>query len=165
LQAGNTRIQSEKEKHRKELKPMKYLQKENVQILEHSADWKEAIRSSVGLLEKGNYVTQSYKEAVIDNVTNLGPYICIAPHVAMPHARPEQGALATQIAITLFREEVVFTREDARANLFIALSAADSDSHLELLAKISELLQMRAVPAGYHHACAEPFTSEICFIG
>ena len=120
---------------------MKYLQKENVQILEHSADWKEAIRSSVGLLEKGNYVTRSYKEAVIDNVTNLGPYICIAPHVAMPHARPEQGALATQIAITLFREEVVFTREDARANLFIALSAADSDSHLELLAKISELLQ------------------------
>ena len=58
----------------------------------------------------------------------------------MPHARPEQGALLTQIAVTLFRNEVTFTREDATANLFISL-AADSDSHLQVLVKISELLQ------------------------
>ncbi len=120
---------------------MEYLIKDNVQILDDAADWQEAIRLSVGLLERGHFVTAEYKEAVVENVTNLGPYICIAPHVAMPHARPEQGALTTQIAITLFRNEVTFAREDAKANLFIALSAADSESHLELLTKISELLQ------------------------
>ena len=59
----------------------------------------------------------------------------------MPHARPEQGALLTQIAVTLFRNEVTFTRDDAKANLFITLSAADADSHLQVLVKISELLQ------------------------
>ena len=64
-----------------------------------------------------------------------------SPHVAMPHARPEQGALKTQIAVTLFRKEITFTREDATAKLFITLSAADSDSHLQVLVKISELLQ------------------------
>ena len=86
-------------------------------------------------------MTADYKEAIIANVENLGPYICIAPHVAMPHARPEQGALKTQIAVTLFRKEVVFNREDARAILFISLAAADADSHLSMLMKISELLQ------------------------
>ena len=120
---------------------MNLLLEENVQILDGAADWKDAIRKSTEPLERGNFVTADYKEGIIQNVENLGPYICIAPHVAMPHARPEQGALKTQIAVTLFRNEVTFTRADAKANLFITLSAADSDSHLQVLVKISELLQ------------------------
>lgn len=120
---------------------MNLLLEENVQILDSAADWKDAIRKSTEPLERGNFVTADYKEGIIRNVENLGPYIYIAPHVAMPHARPEQGALKTQIAVTLFRNEVTFTREDAKANLFITLSAADSDSHLQVLVKISELLQ------------------------
>ena len=102
---------------------MNLLKAENVQILDHAADWKEAIIQSVLPLEKGGFVTEEYKQAVVANVEEFGPYICIAPHVAMPHARPEQGALQTQVAVTLFREEVSFEREDARANLFIALAA------------------------------------------
>jgi len=117
------------------------LKAENVQILEGATDWKEAIRKSTEPLERGGFVTADYKEGIIQNVETLGPYICIAPHVAMPHARPEQGALKTQIAVTLFRKEIIFTREDATAKLFITLSAADSDSHLQVLVKISELLQ------------------------
>ena len=120
---------------------MKLLLEENVQILEGAHDWRDAIRKSTAPLERGNFVTADYKEGIIANVEKLGPYICIAPHVAMPHARPEQGALKTQIAVTLFRNEVTFTRKDATANLFITLSAADADSHLQVLVKISELLQ------------------------
>ena len=66
------------------------------------------------------------------------------PHVALPHARPEQGAVRSQVAVTLFREEVVFDgfdRDDARANLFISLAASDNNSHLDVLMKISEVLQ------------------------
>ena len=85
---------------------MNLLKAENVQILDHAADWKEAIIQSVLPLEKGGFVTEEYKQAVVANVEEFGPYICIAPHVAMPHARPEQGALQTQVAVTLFREEV-----------------------------------------------------------
>ena len=120
------------------------LLKENVQILDGADDWKDAVRKSAKPLESGNFITANYAEAIISNVEELGPYICIAPHVAMPHARPEQGALKTQIAVTLFRNEIVFNRDDARANLFITLSAADADSHLEMLVKISELLQDEA---------------------
>ena len=120
---------------------MELLKAENVQILDSATDWRDAIRKSTEPLEKDNFVTADYKEGIIANVENLGPYIVIAPHVAMPHARPEQGALKTQIAVTLFRKEVTFNREDAKAKLFITLSAADSDSHLQVLVKISELLQ------------------------
>ena len=120
---------------------MELLKAENVQILESAADWKDAIRKSTELLEKGNFVTADYKEGIIENVEKLWPYIVIAPHVAMPHARPDQGALKTQIAVTLFRNEVSFPREDTSAKIFITLAAADSYSHLNVLLKIVELFQ------------------------
>ena len=56
------------------------LKAENVQILDGVADWKEAIRKSTEPLERGGFVTADYKEGIIANVENLGPYICIAPH-------------------------------------------------------------------------------------
>ncbi len=120
---------------------MNLIKESNVQILEGASDWKEAVCQSVAPLERDGVVTESYKEAIIENVEQLGPYICIAPHVALPHARPEQGAVKSQIAVTLFRREVDFNREDAKASLFISLAAADSESHLDALMQITDILQ------------------------
>lgn len=113
---------------------------ENVQICEKANDWREAIKISVQPLEQGGYVKSCYKDGIIENVEKLGPYIVIADEIAMPHARPEQGAVETQISITLFREGVQFEGKEITARLFVTLSAKDSDSHLEALVKISELL-------------------------
>ena len=129
-------IKSERRKNNMDL-----LDRKNVKILERAADWKDAVRKSVMPLEEGGYVKPEYKEAIISGIEKLGPYIVIAPSIALPHARAEQGVLKSQIAITLFRNEVQFNREDAAAQLFVALAAADSDSHLKALMFISELLQ------------------------
>lgn len=120
---------------------MNLIKESNVQILDGAADWKDAVCQSIAPLEMGGFVTEAYKKAIIENVEQLGPYICIAPHIALPHARPEQGVLESQIAVTLFRREVDFNREDASANLFIALAAADSNSHLDVLMQITDILQ------------------------
>ena len=49
--------------------------------------------------------------------------------------------MKSQIAITLFRNEVKFDKEDIVARLFLTLAATDSSSHLNALMKISEILQ------------------------
>lgn len=92
-------------------------------------------------LEEEGYVKAEYKEAIISGVEKLGPYIIVAPSIALPHARPEQGVIKSQIAITLFRQEVQFEKKDSAAQLFVALAASDSDSHVEALMTISEILQ------------------------
>lgn len=84
---------------------MELLKKENVQICDAAADWKEAIRTAVKPLEEHGYVEARYKEEIISNVEKMGPYIVIADNIALPHARPEQGALKTQIGVTLFRKD------------------------------------------------------------
>lgn len=120
---------------------MDLLERKNVRILEKADDWKDAIRKSVLPLEESGCVTEEYKEAIIAGVENLGSYIIVAPSIALPHARPEQGVVKSQIAITLFRNEVQFDKEDSTAQLFVTLGAADSDSHLNALMTISEILQ------------------------
>ena len=127
---------------------MDLLKRENVQICEKADDWREAIRTSVLPLEKGGYAEPRYKEEIIKNLEKLGPYIIIADDVALPHARPEQGAIQTQMAVTLFRQDVAFDEEDATARLFISLVANDSDSHLNALMQMSELLGDEAVLNG-----------------
>lgn len=119
---------------------MNLLKRENVQICESAKDWRDAIRIAVKPLEEHGYVEPRYKEEIISNVENMGPYIVIADNIALPHARPEQGALETQIGVTLFRQNIVFDGKDMPARLFITLAAKDSDSHLDALMEISELL-------------------------
>ena len=120
---------------------MELLKQENVQICEKAADWEEAIRISVEPLEKGGYVTPEYKEQIIANVKELGPYIVLTEDIALPHARPEQGVLDSQLAITLFRNPVAFNQDHTSTRLFIALAANDGEKHLNALASVMELFQ------------------------
>lgn len=119
---------------------VKLLKQENVQIIESASDWQEAIRLSVLPLEKGGYVKKCYKGNIIQAIEKLGPYILIAENIALPHARPEQGTIKTQIAVTLFRKDVAFEGRSVTARLFITLAAEDDSSHLNTLMKLSELL-------------------------
>lgn len=119
---------------------MGLLKQENVQICDTADNWREAIKISVLPLEKSGYVESCYKDGIIENIEKLGPYIIIADHIALPHARPEQGAIETQIGITLFRKDIEFEGREAKAKLFVTLAAKDSNSHLDALVQISELL-------------------------
>jgi len=120
---------------------MDLLDQENVIIREAAADWKDAIRISVKPLEERGFVEPEYKEAIIANVEALGAYIVIAPHVALPHARPEQGVIKSQLAVTLFRKGVKFENKETPVKLFIVLAAENNDSHLETLVMLSEILK------------------------
>ncbi|MGS6325003.1 PTS sugar transporter subunit IIA, partial [Enterobacter hormaechei] len=59
---------------------------------------------------------------------------------AMPHARPECGALKTGMSLTLLKQEVQFADDNEPVKLLIGLSAADADSHIDAIQALSELL-------------------------
>ena len=120
---------------------MELLKQENVQICEGDMDWEEAIRTSVEPLEKGGYVSSEYKEQIISNVKELGPYIVLTEDIALPHARPEQGVIKSQLAVTLFRNPVAFNEDYPSTKLFVALAARDGEEHLNALASIMKLFQ------------------------
>ena len=91
-------------------------------------------------LLRNDYVNEDYVQAIKDSTLNNGPYYILAPGVAMPHARPEFGALKTGMSLTLLKEGVTFSDTNEPVKLLIGLSAADADSHIGAIHALSELL-------------------------
>ena len=113
---------------------------ENIQILESVSDWKEAVHVSVRPLVISGYVEERYIQGIIDNTLQYGPYYVLAPEIALPHARPEQGVILKQLSITVLRNPIRFTSDGYDVRLLIALAAEDGASHLEALKAVAEII-------------------------
>lgn len=112
-----------------------------VRMEKSAKDWEDAVRISTQDLLEGGYIKASYVDGIIDCVKEYGPYIVIAPDIALPHARPEKGALKVGYSITRFEEPVRFAEDgSADARLFISLSCVHDDTHILMLQEIVEIL-------------------------
>jgi PTS system ascorbate-specific IIA component len=116
------------------------IQQKNIRIIDEVADWKEAISQAVSPLIENGYVETRYVDSIIENTEKYGPYYVIAPNIALPHARPEQGVLKKQLGILLLKHPVKFSSDGFDVRLLITLAASDSESHLQTLAKLSDIL-------------------------
>ncbi|MDD2980938.1 MAG: PTS sugar transporter subunit IIA [Hespellia sp.] len=103
------------------------------------SDWREAIRLvAQPLLEKG-CIKESYIDAMIQNVIDNGPYIIIMPGFAMPHARPECGALKNGMSVLKLKEAVQFPG-DEDVQVLVSFSGVDPEEHLNMISKLAETL-------------------------
>lgn len=103
--------------------------------------WRGAIRHAGQLLVNAGAAEPRYVEAMIRACEELGAYIVIAPGIALPHARPEDGALKNNFAAVTLSSPVNFGDADNDpVSLVVAFSAVDAKSHLESLSKLAKLL-------------------------
>ncbi len=106
-----------------------------------ASDWEEAVRASGDLLVQTGAATSEYIEAMVRNVREIGPYIVIAPGVAMPHARPEDGSIEVAISMVRLSTPVAFGHQaNDPVDLVFALAAVDSEAHLTAIVQLSEFL-------------------------
>jgi len=93
------------------------------------------------LLEQGK-VQSSYLEAIKTKHKEIGAYYVLAPKIAMPHARPEDGVNEAALQITVFKNGVDLESEDNGDVFFsVTLAALDSNSHIQTIVALSELFQ------------------------
>lgn len=120
------------------------LKKEFIQQKESVADWREAIRVAANPLLNSHYIEESYIEAIITSINELGPYIVLAPKVAVPHASPEAGVHRLGISLLQLKESVDFSEtgeDDKKVQLIFVLAAVDSTSHLTALQQLAIILE------------------------
>lgn len=128
------------------------LKLENIRIIDKVDDWKSAIHASLELLEQGMYITANYEKAVLRCTEKYGPYYVLCDDLALVHARPEDGVITGQLAVTILREPVVFPNDDRKVRILIALCAEDADSHLEIMQAIVLILMDEAKLQALAHA-------------
>ncbi|MEK3952604.1 PTS sugar transporter subunit IIA [Psychrobacillus sp. FSL K6-1464] len=117
----------------------KILDKQAILLNITAKDWEDAVRICGNLLVQTGKVGTTYVEAMIRNIHELGPYILIAPSVAMPHARPEDGVIKEGISVVVLKEEIAF-ENGKEFKVLIGLAALNSKSHIDILQKIAEVI-------------------------
>jgi ascorbate PTS system EIIA or EIIAB component len=107
---------------------MGYLLDNNtIQLKAKAADWKDAIRLGVDLLVASGSVEPRYYQAIVSMSEQLGPWYLLAPGLAMPHARPEEGVKQDGFALVTLETPVVFGSPDNDPiDLLITLAATSA---------------------------------------
>lgn len=99
------------------------IENNSIQLQAKANNWREAIKIGTDMLIASGAITPAYHEAIIASVEQLGPYICIAPNLALPHARPENGVLRTAFALVTLQEPIYFEGEDEPVDVLITFTA------------------------------------------
>jgi mannitol/fructose-specific phosphotransferase system IIA component (Ntr-type) len=112
---------------------------EQIRLKVRAADWQDAIRKAGDLLVECGGAEEGYIEAMIRTVEEAGPYIVIAPGIAIPHARPEEGALETCFAVLVLEPPVNFGhQENDPVSLVVAFSSPSRDAHISTLTTLAK---------------------------
>ncbi len=98
--------------NQKELQPMiqDVLSDDNISFEKGDFTWQEAIQEVSKPLLKKEIITKNYVRAMIENVEKYGPYIVIGPHLALAHARPEDGAKRLGLSLAIFVQSVTYLK-------------------------------------------------------
>ena len=104
------------------------LTEKTIKLNVDAKDWKEAVKKGGEPLVEHGYIEPRYIDAMIDTVNEVGPYIVIAPGIAMPHARPEDGVTQVCMSLITLTKPVEFGHE-----------ANDHNTHLEALSQLMNL--------------------------
>ena len=85
---------------------------------------------------------EDYTQAMIDAVDEFGPYMVLAPGLALAHARPEDGVLDIGVSLVTLDPPVNFgSKANDPVNLVIAFCAVDKTGHTDMLARLAMFLE------------------------
>jgi len=113
----------------------------SIKLQQSCVSWRETFElAGLGLVESSR-TTSAYIQEMIQAFEELGPYMVIAPGIALAHGRPSESVIETGLSLVTLSTPVVFgSTSNDPVSLVIGLAAVDHDSHIDLMAALSELL-------------------------
>ncbi|WP_028535273.1 PTS ascorbate transporter subunit IIA [Paludibacterium yongneupense] len=106
------------------------LQHDSIVLQAAADDWRQAVAIGCGRLQSAGVVDERYYPAILRNVGAHGPYFLLAPGIAMPHARPQDGVLHNGFALVTLATPVCFGDPDNDpVDILVTLAAVDARSH------------------------------------
>lgn len=113
---------------------------ESIQLGVHADSWEESIRIAAEPLVDRGSIAQTYVERMVESVNRLGPYIVIMPGLALAHAAPGDGVMASDLSIARFDSDIEFHCDHDPVHIVMCLACTDSESHVARLQRIAEKL-------------------------
>lgn len=118
-----------------------------------ATDWVDAIGKAAGLLVTHGSATAAYADRCVELVHEHGPYIAIAPGIALAHARPQDGACSLGLTVVRLSTPVAFGHpSNDPIDLVFAFASPSRDDHIGVLTALARGLSnhlsqdLRAAP-------------------
>lgn len=113
-----------------------------IRLKVRAANWRDAVSACGEALVAGGITTPAYTDQMIATVEQLGPYLVIAPGIALAHARPSVAVLRPGLSWVTLAQAVRFGHKDNDpVTLVVGLAAPDDYSHVQALATLAGLLE------------------------
>ncbi|KHN89365.1 PTS ascorbate-specific transporter subunit IIA [Pectobacterium actinidiae] len=105
----------------------------SIRLQVEADSWQAAVKIGVDLLVDADVVEPRYYQAILDGVNAFGPYFVLAPGLAMPHGRPEEGVKRTGFSLVTLKTPLPFNHEDNDpVDILITMAAVDATTHQEV---------------------------------
>ena len=113
----------------------------SIKIQQVVTSWRESFEVAGAGLVDSKRTVPAYTQEMIQAFEELGPYMVIAPGIALAHGRPSESVIETGLSLVTLATPIEFGSEsNDPVSLVIGLAAIDHDSHIDLMAALSELL-------------------------
>ena len=118
---------------------------DSILIRENVGDRELAIKIAGELLVNSGKVEPSYVQSMLDAVAKFGPYIVIAPGIALAHGKPGDDVIDTGLSLLVLKTPINFEhQQNDPVSLVFGLAARDHESHISLMASLAEVLSDQA---------------------
>lgn len=110
------------------------LQEKMIELKAPVNDWENALQKGAQLLINDGGVEKRYLDAMLKMVKDLGPYVVIAPGLALGHAGPDQGVNRTCFSLVTLENPVNFgVPENDPVDIVFSFAAPNKEEHMQAL--------------------------------
>jgi mannitol/fructose-specific phosphotransferase system IIA component (Ntr-type) len=101
-------------------------------------DWEDALRKGSQLLIDSGGVEPRYADAMIKMVKDLGPYVVVAPGLALGHAGPDEGVIRTCFSLITLENPVEFgVPDNDPVDIVFSFAAPNKEEHMQALREMA----------------------------
>ena len=105
-----------------------------------AADWRAAVTLAGEALTRSGSAEPGYSGEMIRMIEQNGPYVVIAPGLALAHARPGPEVIADGLSIVTLASPVNFGHpHNDPVSVVLGLAIASTDTHLAAVAAVANV--------------------------
>lgn len=116
------------------------LKEELIQLHITCSTKEEAIQKTFAPFVEHGYIEPGYIDDVLAGLEQYGPYIVIAPHIALPHSVLSETVIQPAIGITVLDTPVNFNSVNDPVKYLFPICSNEAMGHMASLEALSKLL-------------------------
>lgn len=120
--------------------PLPPLPESAIDIGAFAADWRSAVKLSGEALVRSGAAKPGYAAEMIRMIEDHGPYVVIAPGLALAHARPGSQVIANGLSVVTLTEPVRFGHaHNDPVRVILGLAISEAGAHLAVVAAVANI--------------------------